>query len=366
VRLPTVRPTSRRAALVVLLAACTTAEPTAEVEASSYRATVRTQVLARGEVRQTLTLGGVAEAEQSAHLLPSAPGKVDQILVTFGQPVTKGQVLARMDTTLQRLQLDQAEHGVALAELQLTSAARELERMRPLASTQALTEQALERLQLGVDMARAQLAQGTASVELLREQLRQTVLTAPFDGVVTGVAAEPGDYVSMMGGLGGPPSLIAVAALDPIRLDVQLPERNLPQAREGMPVVVTSDIFPDQPFSGTLAALNAAAEPGTRTFRARVTVANPDGTLKPGLFLRAALVLDTREDVAWLPPDAITLEGETARVHLVDGEVVRHQPVTVGLRGEDRWEVIGLAEGALVAIEGHHGLPDGAPVRVEP
>jgi membrane fusion protein (multidrug efflux system) len=353
--------------VATLLSACDASRVAAgESEGPTYRATVDVSTSARHDVLRTLTLGAVAEADQSVRMNPMQPGRVSVIDVALGQAVKKGQLLARMDDTIQRLQLEQASQGVALALLQLEDATRELERGKALAASDALTGQALDRMDGAAKMARAQLAQGRASVALLQEQLDEGALRAPFDGVVIGIGGRPGEHYAPGASLAGPTSLVAVASLDPIRMDLFVPERDLPKVRLGMTAVVTSDIYPGQTFAGHVTAVNAAAEPGSRTFRVRVLVDNPDERLKPGLFLRAGLVLEELKDTVALPSDAILLDGDEARVVAVSDDKARHQPVEVLLRGDAFWAVQGVDEGTTVAVKGHRSLPDGAPVVAVP
>jgi len=354
---------------VFLLSGCggQEADSAAAPEAAGYSSPVRVSDATRQDVQRTLQLGAPAEAWQSARLAPSSPGRVERVAVGLGEEVEEGQLLVSMDRRLLELQRQQAERSMDLARLQRTDAERELARARELAGSGALTPQNLEKAELGADMARAQEAQAEAALSLLGEQLRRTRITAPFDGAVTGIFVEPGELYSGMAGLGGAPAVVSVASLDPIRLDILVPERDLPQVSVGMDVHLLADAYPDTRFSGSVVALNAAAEPGSRSFRARVQVPNPDGVLRPGMFLRAQLLLAQAPGVLAVRSEAILEGDDGASVFVVREGVASRRSVELGLAGDDAIEVrSGLTESESVVVEGAFGLPDGARVRVLP
>jgi RND family efflux transporter MFP subunit len=329
-------------------------------------ANVRTSPAVRGEVLRTLELGGVAEAWEQARLAPTVPGRISRIAVELGQAVQKGDLLAEMDTSTLRLQLEQARRALELARLQGQDARNEAERARTLVASGAITAQQAEKAELGVALAEAQLAQGEAQLAVLDEQVRQGTLLAPFDGTVTGVFAREGEFFSTMASLSGPPALVSLAALDAIRLDLQVPDRDIVRFAPGVAVELSSDALPGWTGAGEVTHVAAAAEPGTRVFRVRVRIPNTDGQLRPGLFLRGKALVERRDGVVAIPPDAVIEGGNggESAVMLVSEQRARRVPVKVGLRGDHAWEVEGVEPGAELVVEGQFGLPDGAAVKV--
>lgn len=325
---------------------------------------VSVTLASRGDVVRTLSLGGLAEAWRSARLAPSAQGVVETLTVELGDTVTKGQLLAAIDTSALRLQRDAANRAVDLAKIQLKDATGEAARARELAPSGAITSRDLEKAELGLQLAAAQTEQAKAQAAALDGQIRLAQVVAPFAGRVTSMSIERGEFFTSMASMGGPPMLVEVQALDVIRVDVAIPESDLSRVTEGMSVLLHSDAFEDRVFQGQVTLVNAAATPGARTFLVRIKVPNTDGTLRPGMFLRASLMVDRAEGVVSVPSGAVTRQEASTYVMVVEGDVARRRQVVPGLRGDDGWELSGVEAGEQVVVEGQFGLPDGAQVRL--
>lgn len=356
----------RRLCFVLLLAACQPqATPSAApVVAALDGAPVRAATASRQSLVRTVELGGVVAASRSARLVPLGQGVVSALPVKLGDRVKRGQLLAELDVSTLRLQVDQAEKAGRLAHLQLDDARREAERAERLAAEGALAQAQLDKARAGLAMAEAQTAQADASVAVLRDQIGRARLTAPFDGTVTMVALEQGEFFSPTPSMSGPPALVAIDDLDNLQLDLHIADVDLPRVHEGMEAVVRSEVYPERTWAGTVQTVGASAEPGTRTFLVRVRIANDDGALRPGLFLTAALVLERADDAIVVPASAVLGDGDQRWAMVLDGDVARRRAVRVGMRGDAGWQVEdGLTDGETVVTEGHFGLPDGSAVR---
>lgn len=343
-------------------AAPKTSRPASEYDADAIP--VKVAAAARGDVVRTLELGGIAEAWRSARLAPSAQGVVETLNVQLGDSVKEGQLLAAIDTTALDLQHQAAQRAVDLARIQLRDAEAEAKRARTLVESGAITTRDADKAELGFELAQAQIEQAQAQAASLQGQIRLARVVAPFAGRITSLTVEKGEFFSSMSGMGGAPTLLELQALDPIKVDVQISEADLSRVTEGMEVNLESDAYPDQRFTGTVTLVNAAASAGTRTFLVRIRVPNPDGLLRPGMFLRARLKVDQREDVVSVPPQAITRTDDGNYVMVVADATASRRSVQPGLRGDGSWEVQGLEPGESVVVDGQFGLPDGARVRV--
>ena len=247
---------------------------------------------------------------------------------------------------------------------ELRDARREADRAEQLEASGAIAGQQIDQARAGLQLAEAQSASTEASLAVLKDQIEKSTLTAPFDGTVTGVFLEEGEFFTAMSGMGGPPALVSVDALDVIRVDVDLPDVDLARVRAGMRALVSSDALPDSSWEGEVVVVGASANAGSRTFTVRVRVPNPDGTLRPGLFLRVKLVLEEEAAVIAVPQAAVAEPDGEPFVMTIDGTTARRRPVTIGLKGDSGWAVAGLQPGERVVVEGQFGLPDGATVRV--
>lgn len=325
---------------------------------------VSVTLASQGDVVRTLSLGGLAQAWRAARLAPSAQGVVETLNVELGDTVTKGQLLASIDTSALRLQRDAADRTVDLTMIQMKDARVEAERARELAPSGAITSRDLEKAELGLQLAQAQIEQARAQAAALDGQIRLAQLVAPFAGRVTFLSIEQGEFFTSMASMGGPPMLVEVQALDTIKVDVAIPESDLARVTEGMSVTLHSDAFPERTFQGEVTLVNAAATPGARTFLVRIKVPNADSTLRPGMFLRASLMVDRVQGVVSVPPGAVTRQDDSSYVMVIEGDVARRRQVTPGLRGDGSWELTGVQAGEQIVVEGQFGLPDGAAVRI--
>ena len=355
-------------AFTLALAGCesgSSASPDAQAAtAATYAVPVRVAPVELGPLTRSLRLGGTAQASRSARLAPSGQGKIAELPARLGMTVARGDLLASLDTSTMRLQLDQARKSAELARLQLTDSKAEMERARRLAEAQAIPTQTLDQAESAHRLASAQVDQAEASLAVLADQVGKARLTAPFAGTITGVHLEVGEFFSGMAGLTGPPMLVELKALDPIQLDVHIPDVDLARLQVGMVALVSTAAMPDREWTGKIELINASADTGARTFLVRIVIPNGDHALKPGLFLESRLVLEQLDDVIVVPNKAVTTTQDGAYVMIVDADRARKVPVVPGVRGDQGWQVEGLQAGASVVIEGQFGLPDGNSIKV--
>ncbi len=322
-----------------------------------------------GALERTLELNGIVEAGKAADLVPEMAGKVVALNVGIGDKVTKGQVLARLDTRLVDLQVRQAKAAVALAEIQLKTAKREFARAKGLHDKGSMPDQQFEQATTGLEMARLQLKQARAALDLALRRQAGGVVKAPFDGVVTWVACEENDTFNPMSpSLGKPPGLISVADMRTIKIDLQVSDSDIGHITPGMKarifVDALADRLPPDGVVGKVTHVGKAADPVAHTFPVRVQAENPGETVLIGTHARVRLVLEHRDNTIWVPTKAV-FGDEEPFVLVVNGDRARKVPVRTGLRGDDGIEIVsGLNGNERVIVEGGFGLVDGALIEV--
>jgi RND family efflux transporter MFP subunit len=343
----------------------------AALEMDELKAYVQVQPVVRGELLKSLELTGTVEAIRQVNLITDMPGKVQRIPVKVGQQVSRGDLLVQLDTDMAQLQAQQAEAAVRLGELGFVNATREYQRAAGLHQKGSLPDQAFEQVEAGMQMAELQLQQAQAAQGLAREQIQGSRLVAPFDGVVTYIAAEENEYfnpmtVSPMAGPGGLAGLVDASA---IKIDLQVADSDIGMLSAGMQarifVDALGDRVPEGGLPGVVESVGIAADSATRTFPVRIVADNPDYAVLAGTHARVRLVLDSQPAALFVPEGAVRGGEGGSYVMVLDGERARRVEVGVGLRGDDGIEITdGLKDGELVVVKGNFGLADGALVEV--
>jgi len=347
---------------------------------------------------RSVTVTGTLAAEEQVILSLKVTGRLEEMLVDLGSPVRRGQVVARLTPTdfdlrlrqsVAALQQARARLGldpdgeddsvdiertsiVRQAQAALDEARRQRDRYATFVergiSARAELESADAQLQIAdgryqdaleeVRNRQAILAQRRSEVAIARQQLDDTTLRSPIDGVVRERHAFAGEYRSA-----GTP-VVTVVRQHPLRLQLAVPERASANVQTGQVVHVSVE-GDTQIYEGRVARLSPAITEGNRTLAIEATVPNEHGRLRPGMFARAEIVTDQTLSIV-VPPSALVIFAGVEKVLVARDGVVSEQRVKTGRRTEDRVEILdGVATGDLV-ITNPGGLADGALVRVAP
>lgn len=298
-----------------------------------------------GSVPVEITAVGSLIANESVVIRPEIAGRVASIHFSEGRTIAAGQRLVTLDPAEYRARL--AEHR---AEVVLNE--RRYQRARELVQKNFISQQAL-------DEARENLAQSKARQEQDRVLLGKTEIRAPFGGLLGLRQVSPGAYVQVG------QDLVRLEDISALKLDFRIPEVYLAKLRLQQEVSIGVDAFPGRQFAGRVYAFEPALDETTRTILVRAHIANPDGLLRPGMFARISLVLETRNNALLIPEQAIVPRGQESFVFRVaDGKAVL-APVKTGQRRPGEVEIVsGLKPGDTVVTEGQIKLQDGAPVTV--
>ncbi|MCX7867352.1 efflux RND transporter periplasmic adaptor subunit [Limisphaera sp. VF-2] len=300
-----------------------------------------------------LTAVGSVTPVRGVKVTAELPGVVREIAFEPGTEVEAGALLVRLDTTTEEAELREAEARVDLARLNV-------QRLRALRESQTVSQAEL-------DEAEAALKQAEARAEAIRSTIAKKTLRAPFAGLLGIREVHLGQYLQA-----GQP-VVSLQALDPVHIEFALPQQTLGQLRPGLEVEVTSDAYPDRVFRATLTAMDPEVDTATRTVRVQATVANKDRALRPGMYVRAAVVLPEADLVTMIPSTAVlsapygdsVFVVEPATNGLSGGFLVRQQFIKLGRRRGDFVSVTaGVQPGQQVVSAGVFKLRNGMRVSV--
>ncbi len=314
------------------------------------------------------------QSSQAVNIQARVSGFLDQRVYTEGAVVKKGQVLFRMDQRPFQAQVDGAAAALQRNQAALQVASANLNRTKPLAQKNALSQKDLDDAQGQYEQAAAAVAQSKAQLESAQLDLSYTVITSPVDGVSSYAAIADGSYLSPQNS-----QLTTVSVLSPMWVnfslsenEVQRIENDIKAGRLRLPADrrmivrierVDGSVFP---FTGRITFADPSYNPQTGTFLIRATVDNPKGVLRPNQYVRARIEGGVRPDAILVPQRAVQQSGQGHFVWLVDqqGQAER-RPVEVGDWYEDSWFIDeGLHPGEQLVVDGGQRLTPGAKVVV--
>ena len=339
------------ALLMAGLYSCMTQEAkTAEVTEESVeikKQPVRVMTLVKSEVSRTEKLTANINAYEETYLAPAISGRIRSIMVDVNDRVSKGQVLVEMDKT----QLDQTR-------VQYENLKKDMVRMDTLLQYGSITQQAYDQMQTQIEV-----------TEVLLENLEEnTVLRAPYSGIITGRYYNDGELFSPAPNTqAGKSAIVSLVRMDILKVYMNLSEKYLPEIQKGMKATLSTDVYPNESFSGTIYRIYPTIDPGTRTFRVELHVPNNSERLRPGMFAMVSVELGKQEAIIVPAISVIFQSGTNDRyIFINDNGTARKVPVELGQRFDDKIEILNgeIKGGEELIYAGQKNLMDGSPVEV--
>jgi RND family efflux transporter MFP subunit len=356
------------ATLALVAAGCSRAgaAPAALPERDSADPTVAVRVakpVARLD-HETARATGELRSKLQATVSAKVSGTIVKVHVQPGDRVRKGDPLVELDGTTLAIQLDQARAAHKMALAARANARAELGRTRQLFEGGSAPQAVLDRVQASAEQAEAGAEQADAQVRLLEQNLRDHVVRAPFDGVVTARMRNVGDFLAMM-----PPTPVAtLVAVDAVEVRLSVPEGLAEAVRPG--ALLRGRAIPGGlPIEVRVTSVGSVVDPATRAVDVlgdvRVATAG-HGALRPGGLAEVDVGGGAAGQGPFVPSQAVTREGERRFVWVVDGggAARRHEVEAEPLTAQ--WTRIraGVRPEDAVVVEGVAGLTDGARVAV--
>lgn len=304
---------------------------------------VVTAAAQRKEFAHEVEALGTVRANESVDVTAKVADRVAAIHFQEGQQVRKGTVLVELDTT-------EARADLAAAEAAASDSRSQYKRSQELFQTRALSEAQLDQLQ-------ATLLANEARVAAARSRVQDRIITAPFAGRV-------GLRNASLGGLVNPGAVITTLDdLSVVKLDFAVPEIFLATLTPGLTVEARSTAYADATFAGRVASIDTRVDPLTRSVAIRALIDNPDGRLRPGMFMTVKL-MRSEGQALMIPEQAIVPEENRHFVYVVSEDRAHKREVTIGRRRPGEVEVLGgLTADDSIVVDGTLNLRDGVAVR---
>lgn len=297
----------------------------------------------RNELSETLVLDGVIEAVQQSTVSAQTSGKVQKLPFDVDDSVVAGDLIVQLDDSEQRARVSQAQGGRDEARAALDDARQQFTRIERVYERKLVSRQEFDRAKNGLAGAKARLERAEAALAEAREQLNYTRIVAPYGGILTERHVEIGESVSP-----GQP-LLSGLSLEQLRVVVDLPQQYADLARRDRQAQVT--LADGRVLETGDLTFYPYANPATHTFRLRMRLSEPNGSLFPGMLVKVGVPVATR-DALWIPAGSLVRRSELRAVFVLDDQNrPRLRQVRTGAEHEGRLEVLaGLSAGERVVV----------------
>jgi len=299
-------------------------------------------------VKVVVSVVGSLQARDVLDIVSEISAPVSEILFTEGELVKEGHILARLDDAKLKARLAEVKARRELAETNF-------KRAEELYDSQTISRQEYDQVKSEFEIAEAGL-------KLLSREVDDTVIKAPFPGVVGERMVSAGQYVT------AGQALTKLVRLDPLEASFRIPERYVGQIKINQSIAMRSVALPDTEITGEVFFIDPSIDEQSRTILAKARIPNPDNKLKPGLFGGLDVVLEERENAVVVPESCVRYAGDQASVVVMNGENrAEFRDVVVGQRMPGRVEITeGLQAGERVVVEGYQKMGPGTGIMISP
>jgi len=308
-----------------------------------------TQVVAvearREAVAESLSLVGTLTANEWVEIKAELEATVMEVGFDEGKPVTKGQLLFRLDESKLTTALAEAEVNLKLSKVNH-------DRAQQLLRDKTISQQEFDQLASRFESMQAALA-------VRQRELKDTKIHAAFAGVMGARNVSAGQVIKKDTVLG------LLVDLNPVKVEVSVPERFLSLLKLDQTIELRVAAFPGRKFTGQVYFIAPQVDTNTRTALVKAKIANADFALKPGMFANLDLTLQLRDAAVVVPEPAIMVNADKAMLYLVDKDMnAQLRPVKLGVRSAGVVEILeGVEAGQLVIVEGVQKVRPGAKVK---
>lgn len=289
------------------------------------------------EIQREITVSSNLQGYETVNIAPSLTGKIEHIYVEVGDKVRKGDSLVRMD----QQQFNSTRFAIANLET-------EMSRMEGLIQTGSVSQQQYDQMKLSLDQTK----------ETFKFLKTNTYVQAPFAGVISAKNYEDGELYS------GQP-IVVLTQVDKLKTLVAIPESYIPQVKAGMSLSLKTDVYPDRVFPATIEVVYPTVDAASHTFMAKVVVNNPQGLLRPGMYVNTTIGLGKATIMAAPYSTVLKLIGANDRYVFINNDgYAKRVSVKMGQRFGDDVEITApeIVDGVELVTKGEARLVDGVKI----
>lgn len=339
------------------LTACRSAADSSKAEEIKVASVhVTTGVAALAPCPRQIIVTGTLEPDRRTSLAANASGRVMQTFVERGQMVTQGAMLARLDVRNATLSAEEAAANLENLKSEAEVAKRDCERNEVLMKKGALSQQQYDKTKAGCVEVDAQMRALEKRLNQAAQVVSDGTIRAPFSGLVTERLVSAGDYVQASS------SVVSLVVIDSLRLKLTIPEMHAADVKPGTKVIFSPTAMPNQDFTAAVRYVSGEVRETTRDIVVEAIVDNPNGSLLPGMFVKARVAAGERS-LPTVPKGAVLEEGIHKYIYVVSEHHLEQRVVRIGFENSDSVAIErGLEAGDKFVLAPTSDLVDGSPV----
>ena len=318
----------------------------------------------RGSISSIISFSGDFLAKEQTSIFSRVNGNIEKIYVDAGDFVNAGKVLATIDKSTYLQTVRQVEGTLKVAEATAENDKVNLERVKLLFEKGLASQAEFDNARTKLDVSTAQVETAKANLENARLQLGFCDIKAPFSGYITKKLLDRGTYVSATGAAQN--TIFVLADIRKLKIMVNVLERDLPLLDNVSEVNIRTDSYPDKVFTGKFNKISQSVDLSTRTMPVQIDIDNANELLKPGMFAKVEIVLQTKEGVMKLPEQCVINRDDKHYVYVIDENMTANiKYITPGITSKNETEIKdGLNETDKVVKIGQELISDKAKVKI--
>jgi RND family efflux transporter MFP subunit len=317
---------------------------------------VETVTVVEREMPNTLVLAGSLKPNQESELAANANGRVLRTMVERGSYVSKGAAIAQLDVRSATLSAAEAQANLETARTQRAQAENDCARFQRLMDKGAIAQAEFDRQTSACKSALSSATAAESRSLMANQTLGDATIRAPFPGLVSERYVSLGEYVR------SDSKVAHLIDIDPLRLELTIPEQNLGAVKQGQNVAFQVSAFPNQTFTGVVHYIGPSVRAATRDLVFEAIVTNKEKLLRPGLFATARLDAGTQK-LPVVPRSAMRQDGDTFRVFAVVDKHLEERVVQTGAVEGDNIAILkGVSAGEKLVAHPTEAISDGQDV----
>jgi len=310
----------------------------------------------RGDISTVIHATGTVSPNHETYIGPKVSGRIEGFFADEGDFVTKGNRLLMLEQVRFNLAHTQAKAAYTESTAHLKNCTLKLDPKKDLFEKGVVNREALDDMLTEVELARARADTAQSLLATADEDLKDSVLYAPFSGFIVERRMNTGEIFSTLSNQ----YVFHIVDTGTVKVEMNIFETKKQFLKKGEKVSVTVDAIPGEIFHGMITVVNPLIDSASRKFLVKIEIPNPEFILESGMFSRIQIPEEQKESTILVPAKAVIERNDKKVLFLVENKTAKERSIKIGLVTSDIVEVLdGVAEGEAVIVEGLYAVKDG-------